>query len=64
MDMGKCTSCILYIKQNPTTYKDVLFFFLGGGAKLAKRHDHDTIQSRPTVKIETYEPKRGARVAQ
>ena len=20
MDMGKCTSCILYIKQNPTTY--------------------------------------------
>jgi hypothetical protein len=21
MDMGKCTSCILYIKQNPTTYK-------------------------------------------
>jgi hypothetical protein len=22
MDMGKCTSCILYIKQNPTTYKE------------------------------------------
>jgi hypothetical protein len=20
--MGKCTSCILYIKQNPTTYKE------------------------------------------
>jgi hypothetical protein len=22
MDMGKCTSCILYIKQNPTTYNE------------------------------------------
>ena len=22
MDMGKCTSCILYIKQNLTTYKE------------------------------------------
>ena len=22
MDMGKCTPCILYIKQNPTTYKE------------------------------------------
>jgi hypothetical protein len=22
MGMGKCTSCILYIKQNPTTYKE------------------------------------------
>ena len=22
MNMGKCTSCILYIKQNPTTYKE------------------------------------------
>ena len=22
MDMGKCTLCILYIKQNPTTYKE------------------------------------------
>ena len=22
MDMGKCTSCILYINQNPTTYKE------------------------------------------
>ena len=22
MDMGKCTSCILYIKQNPTTYAE------------------------------------------
>ena len=22
MDKGKCTSCILYIKQNPTTYKE------------------------------------------
>ena len=22
MDMGKCTSCILYIKLNPTTYKE------------------------------------------
>ena len=22
MDMGKCTSYILYIKQNPTTYKE------------------------------------------
>ena len=22
MDMGKCTSCILYMKQNPTTYKE------------------------------------------
>ena len=22
MDMGKCTSCILYIKQNPTRYKE------------------------------------------
>ena len=22
MDMGTCTSCILYIKQNPTTYKE------------------------------------------
>ena len=22
MDMGKCTSCILYIKQNPTAYKE------------------------------------------
>ena len=22
MDMGKCTSCILYIKQNPTKYKE------------------------------------------
>ena len=25
MDMGKCTSCILYIKQNPTTYKETTF---------------------------------------
>ena len=22
MDIGKCTSCILYIKQNATTYKE------------------------------------------
>jgi hypothetical protein len=22
IDMGKCTSCTLYIKQNPTTYKE------------------------------------------
>ena len=26
MDMGKCTSCILYIKQNPTTYKETTSF--------------------------------------
>ena len=24
MDMGKCTSCILYIKQNPTTYNETI----------------------------------------
>ena len=28
MDMGKCTSCILYIKQNPTTYKETTRFAL------------------------------------
>jgi hypothetical protein len=28
MDMGKCTSCILYIKQNPTTYKETTSFAL------------------------------------
>ena len=26
MDMGKCTSCILYIKQNATTYKETTSF--------------------------------------
>ena len=26
MDIGKCTSCILYIKQNPTTYKETTSF--------------------------------------
>ena len=26
MDMGKCTSCILYIKQNPTIYKETTSF--------------------------------------
>ena len=26
MDMDKCTSCILYIKQNPTTYKETTSF--------------------------------------
>ena len=26
MDMGKSTSCILYIKQNPTTYKEATSF--------------------------------------
>ena len=26
MDMGKCTSCILYIKLNPTTYKETTSF--------------------------------------
>ena len=26
MDMGKCTSCILNIKQNPTTYKETTSF--------------------------------------
>jgi hypothetical protein len=26
MDMGKYTSCILYIKQNPTTYKETTSF--------------------------------------
>ena len=26
MDMGNCTSCILYIKQNPTTYKETTSF--------------------------------------
>jgi hypothetical protein len=26
MDMGKCTSCILYIQQNPTTYKETTSF--------------------------------------
>ena len=26
MNMGKCTSCILYIKQNPTTYKETTSF--------------------------------------
>ena len=26
MDMGKCTSCILYIKQNPTTYMETTSF--------------------------------------
>ena len=26
MDMGKCTSCILCIKQNPTTYKETTSF--------------------------------------
>ena len=26
MGMGKCKSCILYIKQNPTTYKETTSF--------------------------------------
>ena len=26
MVIGKCTSCILYIKQNPTTYKETTSF--------------------------------------
>jgi hypothetical protein len=26
MDMGKCTSCLLYIQQNPTTYKETTSF--------------------------------------
>jgi hypothetical protein len=31
--MGKCTSCILYIKQNLTTYKETTSFaFLLGSA--------------------------------
>ena len=47
MDMGKCTSCILYIKQNPTTYKETTSFaFLLESSTTNKSIPNNIIYSR------------------
>jgi hypothetical protein len=50
MDMGKCTSCILYIKQNPTTYKETTSFaFLLESSATNQSMPNNIIYSSPPL---------------
>ena len=49
MVMGKCTSCILYIRQNPTTYKEITSFaFLLESSTTNQYIPNNIIYSPPT----------------
>ena len=50
--MGKCTSCILYIKQNPTIYKETTSFaFLLESSTTNQSIPNNIIYSPPPIPL-------------
>ena len=59
MVMGKCSSCILYIKQNPTTYKETTSFaFLLESSTTNQYIPNNIIYSPPTPLFQRKEEKK------